>query len=174
MLGLSWFWFARSAGLRGFTAFRHTPSFCDLYPCFMLRYISFLLLSLPLAIASGHGSLAFVPFYESLGSRPLDSFLCFIHSPYRKKLVKKLQLLFATTNPTGEWVDFDVPARIRRLGNSLQNPSNMNADKTSKKGEQRTIFFDCFTGATRHVQSWHKCKVAANEAIIADLHQASR
>ena len=86
MLGLSWFWFSRSAGLRGFTAFRHTPSFCDLYPCFMLRYISFLLLSLPLAIASGHGSLAFVPFYESLGSRPLDSFLCFIHSPYREWL----------------------------------------------------------------------------------------
>ena len=36
-----------------------------------------LLLSLPLAIASGHGTLAFVPFHESLGSRPLDSFFVF-------------------------------------------------------------------------------------------------
>ena len=31
---------------------------------------------LSLAIASGLSTLAFVPYYESLGSRPLGSFLC--------------------------------------------------------------------------------------------------
>ena len=78
-----------TARIRGFSAFRHTVI---LLLCVTRNN---LLLSLPLAITSGHCTLAFVPFYESLGSRPQDSF-CVFHLSSRKKRKKTQRPLFAS------------------------------------------------------------------------------